>query len=170
MENVNFFALSLQDIRVFTMIAETQSVSEAARKLNISQPTASYALEKLRRGFNDPLLVRTGGKMQLTAIGENIANNTQSMLETLNNIVRNTGFNPLTSDRDFNIMGATSDLKGPYKGFQVLFRERAPNASLSYSNYNRNKCVARLHDDIDLYIGPNLPEAVSYTHLRAHET
>ncbi|WP_039019149.1 LysR family transcriptional regulator [Halocynthiibacter namhaensis] len=161
MENVNLFALSLQDIRVFTMIAETQSVSEAARNLNISQPTASYALEKLRRGFNDPLLVRTGGKMHLTAIGQSIADTAVPMLDDLKNIARATVFDPLTSDRSFNIMGATAELKGPYAGLPAKFRERAPNAAFCYRTYDRENCLQRLHDDIDIFVGANLPDSPS---------
>lgn len=161
MENVNLLALSLQDMRVFTIIAETQSVSEAARKLNISQPTASYALEKLRRAFNDPLLVRSGGKMHLTETGTTLAADTAPTLENFNRIARHSSFDPLTSDRNFTIMGATSDLTGPYGGLTAKFRERAPHAAFSYVTYDRNNCSERLHDDVDIFVGANLPDSPS---------
>lgn len=161
MKNVNLLALSLQDIRVFVTVAETQSVSDAAKKLCISQPTASYALEKMRRGFNDPLLIRSGGKMQLTAIGESITNTAIPILNTFSNIAQTAVFDPQTSDRSFNIMGATADLKGPYAGLSAKFRERAPNAAFCYRSYDRENCIQRLHEDIDVFVGANLPDSPS---------
>ncbi|MGB0901324.1 LysR family transcriptional regulator [Halocynthiibacter sp.] len=169
MKNVNLLALSLQDIRVFVTVAETQSVSDAAKKLCISQPTASYALEKLRRGFDDPLLIRSGGKMQLTAIGESITNTALPFLNTFNNIAQTAVFDPQTSDRSFNIMGSTAELKGPYAGLPAKFRERAPNAAFCYRSYDRDNCIQRLHDDIDVFVGANLPENPSIERHVLHE-
>ncbi len=154
-------ALSLQDIRMFIVIADTQSVSEAARRLNVSQPTASYALEKLRRGFNDPLLIRSGGKMNLTETGKALASTATSSLEEFNRIARQASFDPLTSDRTFKIMGATSELTGPYAGLPGKFRKRAPGAAFSYVTYDRTNCHERLHEDVDLFVGSNLPDATS---------
>ncbi|MBI1494150.1 LysR family transcriptional regulator [Rhodobacteraceae bacterium MYP1-1] len=146
---------------MFIVIADTQSVSEAARRLNVSQPTASYALEKLRRGFNDPLLIRSGGKMNLTETGKALASTATSSLEEFNRITRQANFDPLTSDRTFKIMGATSELTGPYAGLPGKFRNRAPGAAFSYVTYDRTNCHERLHEDVDIFVGTNLPDAPS---------
>jgi DNA-binding transcriptional LysR family regulator len=46
-------------IRTFVAIYETQSVSGAAKRLNITQPSVSYSLTRLRDLLHDPLFTRT---------------------------------------------------------------------------------------------------------------
>lgn len=47
-------------------LLETQSVSQAAHAIGLSQPAMSNSLTRLRELFGDPLLVRVGNQMQLT--------------------------------------------------------------------------------------------------------
>src|SRR6202046_2734617 len=42
------------------------NVSRAAMRVGLSQPAASHALQRLRDMLGDPLLVRTGARMELT--------------------------------------------------------------------------------------------------------
>ena len=47
-------------------LLDAASVSAAARRLSLSQSAVSAALDRLRSMFADPLLVRTGNRMQPT--------------------------------------------------------------------------------------------------------
>jgi DNA-binding transcriptional LysR family regulator len=58
--------LDLDWLGVFVEVYKTQSVSRAALCLGIEQASASIALGKLRRHFDDPLFVRTSGGMAPT--------------------------------------------------------------------------------------------------------
>src|SRR5690606_32154619 len=49
------------------------SVSAAARRLDLTQPAASHALNRLRARFGDPLFVRSGAGMTPTPTGERMA-------------------------------------------------------------------------------------------------
>ena len=51
---------------LFDEIYQSQSVTRAAAKLDLSQPTVSVWLGKLRRALGDPLFVRTSGGMKPT--------------------------------------------------------------------------------------------------------
>ena len=51
---------------LFDEIYRTQSMTRAAERLGLSQPTASIWLAKLRRQWRDPLFVRTSAGMQPT--------------------------------------------------------------------------------------------------------
>ena len=51
---------------LFDEIYRTQSMTRAAERLELSQPTASIWLAKLRRQWHDPLFVRTSAGMQPT--------------------------------------------------------------------------------------------------------
>ena len=54
-------------LRVFDAIYDTGSVSAAARKLAISQPSVSRELNRLRDHFDDPLFVRSGNGVAPTS-------------------------------------------------------------------------------------------------------
>jgi DNA-binding transcriptional LysR family regulator len=47
-------------LRVFDALVAEGSVTRASRRLRLSQPAVSKALNRLRRSFSDPLFVRTG--------------------------------------------------------------------------------------------------------------
>jgi DNA-binding transcriptional LysR family regulator len=47
-------------------LLEEESVTDAARRLNLSQSAVSAALDRLRTVFGDPLLVRVGNRMEVT--------------------------------------------------------------------------------------------------------
>src|SRR6478609_1665007 len=49
-------------------LLEERNVTKAGRRLAISQPAMSQALRRLRRHFQDPLLVRNGRHYDLTAL------------------------------------------------------------------------------------------------------
>ena len=51
--------LDLNLLRVMDMLLQTRKVTEAAVRLDMSQPALSFALAKLRRFFDDALFVRT---------------------------------------------------------------------------------------------------------------
>lgn len=48
-------------------LLEEGGVTNAARRAGLSQPAMSHALGRLRRHFGDPLLIRDGREMVLTA-------------------------------------------------------------------------------------------------------
>ena len=54
-------------LRVFDAIYDTGSVSAAARKLAVSQPSISRELNRLRDHFDDQLFVRSGNGVAPTA-------------------------------------------------------------------------------------------------------
>src|SRR3546814_5603110 len=49
------------------------SVSGAARRLNLTQPAVSHALNRVRTRFGDQLFVRSGAGMAPTPMGERLA-------------------------------------------------------------------------------------------------
>jgi DNA-binding transcriptional LysR family regulator len=61
--------LTLTQLSAFVLVARLGSVSAAAHALDVSEPAVSQALAALRKHFGDPLLVRGGNGMTLTAGG-----------------------------------------------------------------------------------------------------
>jgi DNA-binding transcriptional LysR family regulator len=59
----------LNEVRVFLAAAEHSSFSEAAKRLNLSQPAVSQKIENLEKHFSVKLFRREGRSVQLTEAG-----------------------------------------------------------------------------------------------------
>lgn len=101
--------LDLNLLLLLDALQEDMNLSASARRLRISQPTASANLQKLREFFGDQLFVRTGRGMKPTPFAETIADPVRQSLDILRrDVVRKTRFEPNTSDRVIRI--TTSDV------------------------------------------------------------
>jgi len=91
-------------LAVFDEIYKTRSVSDAAIALDLSQPTVSVALSKLRHHFGDPLFVRTSSGMEPTPFGEGLLRPVRSALDALEVVSGHRHeFDPASSGRTFRI-------------------------------------------------------------------
>ena len=68
-------------LRYFLAITETESVTRAAGKLHIAQPSLSQALRSLEREIGVELFHRTGGRMRLSDAGAALIGPAQRVLE-----------------------------------------------------------------------------------------
>jgi DNA-binding transcriptional LysR family regulator len=85
------------------LIAEAH-VGRAARKIGLSQPAASHALRRLRDLLNDPLLVRTGVRMQLTPRARSLREPLAEALHRVQGVLAAESFEPARSTRRFSVM------------------------------------------------------------------
>ena len=65
---MRIYNLDLNLLIALNALLEEQSVTNAARRVHLSQPAISNALRRLREHFSDPLLVRAGREMMLTPL------------------------------------------------------------------------------------------------------
>lgn len=70
---MNLALLDLNLLVVLDALLRERSVTRAAKRVGKSQPAVSNALSRLREVLQDPLLVRSGGAMELTPRGREIA-------------------------------------------------------------------------------------------------
>lgn len=61
--------LNPRELQIFLAAAETENFSEAARRLNISQPAISMQIRSLEEKLEVPLFTRTGRQVSLTESG-----------------------------------------------------------------------------------------------------
>ncbi|MGW4080201.1 LysR family transcriptional regulator [Streptomyces asiaticus] len=81
-----------------------RSVTKAAERVEVTQPSMSTSLAKLRRHFNEPLLVRDGRRMVLTPFAESLVQPVTEMLEAIREVVgANAAFDPTTDRRVFTV-------------------------------------------------------------------
>jgi LysR family transcriptional activator of mexEF-oprN operon len=75
--------LDLNLLRVFAVVAEHRSVTQAAARLYLTQPAVSAALRRLTTAVGAPLYVRHGRGLALTARGEQLWARSQRHLAAL---------------------------------------------------------------------------------------
>lgn len=89
---------------LFDEIYRTRSMTRAAERLNLSQPTASIWLSKLRREWRDPLFVRTTSGMQPTPRADALIGPAREALALLRRLsAALPGFDPVATQRTFRI-------------------------------------------------------------------
>lgn len=87
----------------FDALFDELSVSRAAERLALTQPTVSGMLNRLRDLFGDPLFVRTQRGMLPTPRAEALAVPVKSLLEDAKELLAPVIFDPATADMTFSI-------------------------------------------------------------------
>lgn len=72
--------MSLENLRKFMLVAECGSISRAAERLNIAQPTLSRTVKMLELQHGVPLFSRHGAGVTLTEFGKVLFSRTQEIL------------------------------------------------------------------------------------------
>lgn len=73
--------MTLKQMRYFVVVADSGSISEAARKLHISQPPLSMQIRALEEEFGTTLLERTTHHFRLTGAGQIFYDKARAMLD-----------------------------------------------------------------------------------------
>ncbi|MFM0060177.1 LysR family transcriptional regulator [Paraburkholderia phytofirmans] len=108
-------------IRAFIAIYETGSVSAAAKRLNITQPSVSHSLSRLRDLLQDPLFARTREGMVPTFNATQLFHAFRNALDSIETAISATrNFDPVVSTRCFRL--ALSDL-GEHHFLPFLVKE-----------------------------------------------
>ncbi len=88
-------------------LLQTCSVTKAAQRMGVSQPTMSGMLARLRNQLGDPLLVRVGRGMELTPRAAELALEVRQTLLRVEQLVQPiTDFDPATLRKNFRIMAS----------------------------------------------------------------
>ncbi|MEN6670071.1 LysR family transcriptional regulator [Psychrobacter sp. B38] len=89
--NSHLKQLDLQDIVVFLNLMECRSAKRTAELMNVSQPTVSYCLKKLRECFDDALFIPTDGGMNPSKKAERITPYMRMTVDSINQCVGSEG-------------------------------------------------------------------------------
>jgi DNA-binding transcriptional LysR family regulator len=148
-------AFDLNLLPVALAIHEERSVSGAARKLGMSQPAVSVALNKLRKALGDPLFIRTAHGMEPTPRALSLVSPTRDILQRLETgVLASVQFDPAITERKFTV--ALSDIGEMTFLPRLLDRLRrdAPGASIcSVTMPPRELALALEQGDVDLAVG-----------------
>lgn len=122
--------MDLNLLRVFTAIYEEGSLTHAARRLHLTQPTISHACKKLRRQHGDPLFIRKAQGMLPTKRAHDLYQAITPHLLALEQVAETTqAFDPCLSDRKFTL--CASDIGESHLFPEVLARVSSAGPTLS---------------------------------------
>ncbi|MET4318156.1 LysR family transcriptional regulator [Bradyrhizobium sp. RT5a] len=101
---MNLNSLDLNLLTALDALLREASVSRAALRIGLSQPAASHALQRLRDIFGDPLLVRTGARMELTPRAQALRAPLAQALDQVRGLFLSDEFDAARSERQFRLM------------------------------------------------------------------
>lgn len=86
-------------------LLQERNVSRAARRINVSQSAASGSLARLRRFFDDELLIRRGHAYDLTPLAERLVPLASAAVTSARSLIDTAAsFDPATSTREFTLL------------------------------------------------------------------
>lgn len=101
--NIRSFDLNL--LLAFESLMIERNVTRAARRSGLSQPAMSNALARLRRTFDDPLLIRTPDGMKPTPMAESLMVPVRAALDGLRGAIEERpAFDAAASKRIFHLL------------------------------------------------------------------
>lgn len=147
--------IDLNLVPLLHVLLEVRNVSRAADQLQISQPAASTGLARLRRHFDDELLLRVGRKYELTPFAQSLV---PLVDETMHRIQRMSGarsaFDPETTGRTFIIAAsdyAATLLVGPMRR---ILQQEASGVSVEFVPTSSISGEVSEFSRMDLLIAP----------------
>ena len=156
----------LKQLRAFCHAAHTGSVSAAADKIFLSQPTVSLQIQALEREFGTILFERRGPKIRLTPEGELLFELAKPLVEGMDELHKT--FAAQSGRLDQGALGIAAGestllyiLPEPMRQFAQLY----PGIELKLHNVTGRDGLAMLRaDQVDLAVGSLLevPDDVTY--------
>ncbi len=156
----------LKQLRAFCHAAQTGSISEAAERVFLSQPTVSLQVQALEREFNTVLFERRGPKIRLTPEGETLYRLAQPLVEGMDSLHETfAAYSGLLESGELNIAAGESTilyiLPEPIKRFSAAH----PGINVKLHNVTGRDGLAMLRaDDADFAIGSmlDMPDDITY--------
>ncbi len=97
--------VDLNLLKALDALLQERSVTRAAQRLALTQPTMSAALRRLRALFDDEILLREAGGMQPTPLAESLAPTVRRIVGEIEDLVAPpTAFDPALATTSFSVL------------------------------------------------------------------
>jgi len=149
---------TLRQLRLFLALAETGSVTAAARAMHVTQPTASMQLKEITAAVGVPVYEVVSKKVYLTDTGKELAQTAREMLKAWESFEQGVdGARGIT--RGKLKIAVVSTAKYFMPRLIGSFCKRYPEIDVSLEILNRDGVVQRMRDNQDdLYIMSQPPK------------
>lgn len=139
-----------------------RNVTRAAARIGVTQPAASASLSRLRRHFDDELLVRRAGGYVLTPLAAQLADQVEGVCAAAERLFgTGHGFDPATSRRGFTLLVADYTVAVLGSALSAAMAARAPGVDL-HLRLVREAFAADIGETIRLIDGMVAPPAARF--------
>jgi DNA-binding transcriptional LysR family regulator len=141
---------------VFDTIMREQSITAAAERLALTQPSVSNAVSRMRQAWGDPLFVKHGRGIKPTAMAVDLWQQIGSPLEKIRDAANKDTFEAETANRTFRI--AVTDLAVDllWLPMRQIIEKEAPGINLHAIPFTRKADVILQESSADLIIDVSL--------------
>ncbi|TDV64304.1 LysR substrate-binding domain-containing protein [Pseudomonas sp. LP_7_YM] len=165
MVNVLLRNIDLNLLVVLDALLTEKHVTRTGERLHLSQPAISHSLSKLRSLLDDPILIRKGNDVHLSALALNLQAPLKAVLSHIETLFGGTiAFEPATSQRTFNLAMSDYGAAIVLPRLLVRIRKTAPNTTVVVTQGSRPAMLEQVtQGKIDLALGvfPNLPADIA---------
>lgn len=153
---VKLGALDLNLLVVFDAVMQERNVTRAGERLGLSQPAMSHALSRLRHMLKDDLFIRSPKGMLPTPRAEQLAVPVRTALDSLQQSLEPTQFDPSKAVRKFRIAVDNYSAVVLVGILAARIGEVAPKVLLEFQPSGTLKILDLLdRGELDLAIGPH---------------
>ena len=164
----------LKQLRAFCNAAQTHSVSEAAERLFLSQPTVSLQIQALERELKTLLFERRGPKIKLTPEGEILYKLAQPLVQGIDGLqeafIAQCGS---LESGELNIAAGETTILYLLPELIKEFTSRYPKIRVKLHNVTGRDGMTLLRaDQVDFAVGSllDVPEDIIYDQVTSYET
>src|SRR5688572_4982858 len=101
---MNLASVDLNLLVALDAILAERHLTRAGERLGLTQPTMSHTLSRLRRLFDDDLLMRIGRDYELTPLAQELREPLRDILKNIEQTIeRRPNFDPKTDERLFTV-------------------------------------------------------------------
>ncbi|WP_031470255.1 LysR family transcriptional regulator [Sciscionella sediminilitoris] len=145
-------------VRTFVLLYETRSVTATAESLHLTQPTVSYALQKLRRRFGDELFRRSGAGLVPTTTARDLYEPLHTALAGIESTVSDSvSFDPATAQTAFTLCLSDLGEVSLLPPLLAAIKTRAPGVTFTVHPLDVSDVEGRLgRGEIDAFIATPL--------------
>ncbi|MBV36384.1 MAG: LysR family transcriptional regulator [Rickettsiales bacterium] len=149
----NFKNVDLNLLLLLDVILEERHISNAAVRLNMSQPALSRSLQRLRETLNDPLLIRVGSGYQLTERALQLQPRLKSWLADFMCLMQPEEFVPEEATGELSIMSMDSEVSLFLPNLWQDLQKEAPKVAMRTMGYRPDAVTLLEEGEIDFLIG-----------------
>ena len=144
--------ITFRQLRLFLALAETGSVSSAAKLMHVTQPTASMQLKDITESVGLPLYEVVSKKIYLTDMGKELATTARAIAQSWDSFEQNADAVKGLSRGKLKV-AVVSTAKYFMPRLVGSFCQKYPEIDVSLEILNRDGVVQRLRDNMDdIYI------------------
>jgi DNA-binding transcriptional LysR family regulator len=146
----------LKQLRAFCKTVETKSISRAADKLFLTQPTISLQIKALERELDVVVFERHGPQIRITPDGELLYEIAKPLLDGIDNLAQTFASRSGRLDSgELTIVAGESTILYLLPEFVSCFKQRHPGIHIKLLNETGRDGLAKLRaDEADLAVGP----------------